>query len=289
MTKAERWFMYEMDPVLFATARLGMTVDTRQAAFLRSTAQEILLLWARQVGKTTGSAVKVTHKAIFSVGSLTLIVSATQRQAGIVQKRVLQFMRLLGHVKERWRELPDREAEIPEDYGGKLVRCSSLSLELANGSEVISVPANADTVRGYSPQLIVVDECRAVKDSVYYAVEPMRAVTRAQLVCCSSAGGQVGWFYEAWKDTGGAWWKSEITARECPRITSDFLDGQRRKLPDGMYQQEYENVFMAPEGALLTPEQLDAAQDERIEMVLQPFMSEGLSDVAEDETVEMVR
>ena len=156
---------------------------------------------------------------------------------------------------ETWKEIPGRDAEIPEDIeeGARMVRCSSLSMELANGSEVVSAPASPDTVRGYAPNGIIIDEGAYTNDEVYFALRPMRIRTKAQMVVMSSAGAQLGFFYEAWKREE-SWEKIEIRADECSWVTADELAKERKRLPEKIYQREYENRFLEPSGAVLTPE-----------------------------------
>jgi len=232
------WDVYSTSCSFFCEIALGYNVDDKRIErFLDTKEREVIALFSRQVGKTHGAAGKVVHKALFKKGSLSLIVSATQRQAGILQRRALMNMRKLDKGGE-WREVPGKSAEIPEDIGGKLVRCSSLSLELENGSEIISVPASADTVRGYAPDLVIIDEAAYTPDDVYFAVRPMMIRTKGQLCLMSSAGAMQGFFYDAWtKDAG--WEKLEIRADQCAWITADELQRERDRLPEKVFQLEY--------------------------------------------------
>lgn len=254
MTPADRWVVYSVFPSLFVQHRLGATPDDFQAKYLASSDDEIILLWSRQIGKTTTSAWKVTHRAVFVPKSLSLIVSATQRQAGILQRRVTESLRTINRG-EKWREVKSLDLpEDPVDENSRLVRCSVLSLELANGSEVVSVPASPDTVRGYSPNLIILDEAARIPDDVYEAVRPMRAATKAQLVLCSSAAGKRGFFYKAWVEGDKQWTRMEIKAKDCERIGAEFLKRERETLMPRMYAQEYENEFLSLQGAAIDME-----------------------------------
>src|SRR5512146_188457 len=106
--QAAKLVWYGVDCSSFCRDLLGYDVsDKRIAQFLDSQEREIALLWSRQVGKTQGASGKVTHKAIFYPGSLSLIVSASQRQATILQGRVLANIRKLGRP-ETWDEVSDR-------------------------------------------------------------------------------------------------------------------------------------------------------------------------------------
>ena len=289
MTKAEQALLYEMDCAYFAKERLGLNLSERRVRkFLNTEAPEVILLWSRQAGKTTGAAAKVTHKAIFYPGSLSLIVSATQRQAGILQGRVTKFMHQLRR-EGRWVKTGKTAVvyEDPLDTNSSMVRCSVLSMMLENGSEVVSVPASPETVRGYSPQLIVMDEAGMIPDEVYYAVRPMRIRTKAQLCIVSSAWAQMGFFYETWTKSTG-WEKSEVKAAECAWVSEEELAKEKREMPLNRYQREYENVFMPMQGALLPQETIDAMFDDETAMVVPAFVSRD-TDVLFDEEAEVVR
>jgi hypothetical protein len=280
MTSGERWFLYKHDCAAFSQKFLGLNVsEPRIERFLNTDAAEIIALFSRQVGKTTGAAAKATHGGMFKPGVdkdapwLALIVSATQRQGGILQKRVEHNFRMLSRG-ESWKEIPNREAEVPEyiGEGANLVRCSSMSLELENGAEVISAPASPDTVRGYSPNLIIMDEAAFSSDDVYQAVRPMRIRTKAQLVLMSSAGFQQGFFFDAWTK-GEDWLKIEIKADECSWVTAEELDKERRNLPLRVFQREYENRFMEREGAALSAEVISDMFSNEVEALME--MQEG--------------
>ena len=50
--------------------------------------------------------------------------------------------------------------------------------------------------------------------------------------------GKRGHFHDAWQE-GGDWHRVEIPATDCPRITSEFLQGERRELGEMWFRQEY--------------------------------------------------
>jgi hypothetical protein len=141
------------------------------------------------------------------------------------------------------------------------VQESALTLELANGSRVISLPGEEGTIRGYSGvRLLVIDEAALVSDELYRAVRPMLAVSKGRLVCLSTPHGKRGWFYESW--TGGeSWRRVKVRADECPRIEAAFLAEERRAIGDRWYRQEYECSFEDVIDAVFRQEDIDAALD----------------------------
>ena len=73
---------------------------------------------------------------------------------------------------------------------------SKLRMELANGSRILSLPSNEQTVRGYSADLIVLDEAARCDDDLISALAPMLGATGGTLVGLSTPYGKRGWYYE---------------------------------------------------------------------------------------------
>src|SRR5262245_1330230 len=70
-----------LDPALIA-ADCGLTLDPWQADLMRSTAPRVLMLCARQVGKSTVAGLIALSTAVTQAGALILLVSPSQRQSG---------------------------------------------------------------------------------------------------------------------------------------------------------------------------------------------------------------
>jgi hypothetical protein len=141
---------------------------------------------------------------------------------------------------------------------------SALRLELENGSRIVSLPGQEQTVRGYAGvSLLVVDEAARVPDGLYYSVRPMLAVSDGRLIALSTPFGNRGWFYEAWHSSE-AWKKWEIPASRCPRISEEFLEEERRVLGSWWFQQEYECKFLDAQTQLLKKEDVERMFDEDV-------------------------
>src|SRR5579875_2200335 len=119
--------------------------DPWQATLLRSPSDRILLLASRQSGKSTVAAALTLKTALLEPGSLCLLLSPTQRQSGeLFRAKVKQLYNALGRPV----------ATVQE---------SALTMELANGSRIISLPGEEGTVRGYSgARLLVLDEASRI-------------------------------------------------------------------------------------------------------------------------------
>ena len=215
-----------LDPVVFARERLDFEPDQWQAEVLRLSNKNTLLNCSRQAGKSTTTAIIALHTAVYKPGSLTLLGSPSLRQSRELFVKMTDFLKRL-----------ENPPPLEED--------NRLSVQLRNGSRVVSLPGTGETVRGFSaPDLIVEDEAAFVEDSFYRAVRPMLAVSGGRLILMSTPYGKRGHFFEAWKDGGPGWLKIEVTALQCPRISEEFLEKERREIGDLWFRQEYGCEFL---------------------------------------------
>jgi Terminase large subunit, T4likevirus-type, N-terminal len=233
-----------LDRVAFARA-LGLEPDGWQEELLRSTSERVLLNCSRQSGKSTISGVIALHRALYYPGSLVLCLAPALRQSQELFGKVLGFYRDLGR---------------PVSSQGE----RKLSLELENGSRIVTLPGSEKTIRGFSgTSLLVLDEAARVEDELYFAVRPMLAVSGGALMMLTTPYGKRGVFYEEW--TGGhGWERYEVPASECPRITEEFLDEERSSLPPFIFRQEYECSFEETDDQVFTTEMIDRAVTDEV-------------------------
>ena len=236
-------------------ADAGMPPDDWQAELLRQQWSRALLLVSRQSGKSQVAAAIALQTAFFRPGSLTLLLSPTQRQSGeLFKARLLPVYHALG------RPIPTASE-------------TALTLTLANGSRIISLPGEGDTIRGYSGvNLLVVDEAAKVPDSLYLTVRPMLATSRGRLICMSTPFGKRGFFYDAWYSQE-KWKRVNITADQCSRIPADFLAEERLALGERWYKQEYGCEFMEMTGSIFSGADIEALIEIPVQAV--PFLGRG--------------
>lgn len=207
-------------------------------------------------------------------------MSATQRQAGILQKWALWSLTKAAQTFElRWGKEYEVMEYDPED-GPQLVKRSVLSLELSNKSTIVSVPASEDSIRGYSPVMIIVDEDARVPDPVYNSIRPMRAAHPCQLILQSTGNGKRGHFYHECTGDDSIWFRITVPADRCPRITAEFLARERLKMTsEDMFQQEYFCKFIEAEGSLFTEEMINAMTivDTDIDRIARPWLPEDMN------------
>jgi hypothetical protein len=227
-------------------AEAGMPPDSWQRDLLRSYSDRVLMLITRQGGKSLTAAALALREALFRPPALVLLLSPTLRQSGELFRDKVR--RLYGAL-------------------GRPVACSqetALTMELVNGSRIISLPGEEETIRGYSGvRLLIIDEAARVDDGLYYSVRPMLATSRGKLVALSTPFGRRGWFYEAW--CGSApWHRVSVPATACPRIAADFLEEERLSLGQHWYSQEYLLEFRETTEAFFRQSDIDAMSDHTI-------------------------
>ena len=220
--------------------------DRWQEAALRADAQRLALNVTRQGGKSTVAAALACHAALRAPDALVLVVSPSLRQSGELFRKVLDVYGAAGRPVP-----PDSETR--------------LTLELANGSRVVSLPGKEGTIRGYSGvDLLVIDEASRVNDELYYATRPMLAVSNGRLVTLSTPFGARGWWHREWTEGGDTWRRFEVPAIDCPRISSQFLEEERRSMGPLFFASEYECRFVDTEDAVFGSDLIDAALDDSI-------------------------
>jgi hypothetical protein len=224
----------------FATNVLGFPLDSLQLQFLTSNAKLGILNCTRQWGKSTVSAVKALHVALTTSDAAVVVVAPTLKQSGELIRKIHSFLRRLG---------------IPS----KRVPTHPLSLALPNASRILALPSNEGSLRGYSAvDMLIIDEAARVGDEQYYAAGPMLAVRNGALWLLSTPYGERGFFWKEWAHGGSEWTRLTVIADDCPRITTEFLDRERRRLGSDWFRQEYECQFLAGEGFAFRRELLEA-------------------------------
>jgi len=202
------------------------------------------------------SAVLALHRALYHPGSLILCLAPALRQSQELFGKIAGFYKDLGR---------------PVAAQGE----RRLSLELENGSRIVTLPGTERTVRGFSGvDLLLLDEAARVEDALFYAVRPMLAVSAGALIMLSTPYGKRGVFFEEWTN-GEGWTRYEVPASKCPRIPPAFLEAERRSMPDWWFAQEYDCEFRETEDQLFTHEMIEGARDD----ALQEYRFDGEEDL----------
>ena len=233
MPSASDDLAYSLDPVLWAREVLGYHPDPWQADLLRSRSRKIILNCSRQSGKSTTCAALGLHESIYRRPSFGLVIAPSQDQSA---ELMMKFDEFRGAV------------ELPSDY---LSTDTKLAVKFANGNRFVARPGSEKTARSFSAvTLLLEDEAARVSDALYNSVRPMLAVSNGRHILMSTPFGKLNHFFKIWDQELDIWQWFEIPAEQCPRITKEFLEEEKRTNP--WFEQEYHCVFMESEGAIFS-------------------------------------
>jgi cytochrome c-type biogenesis protein CcmE len=244
-------------PVEFAVS-LGIVPDEWQVEVLASEHPRKILCCGRQTGKSTVGAVLAVHKALTCAGSTVLVVAPGERQAKLLFSKAASLYRQAGYP------LPAHSER-------------RTGLELSNGSIIEALPAVKRTTRGYSVDLLVVDEAAAVPDMDYHGILPALIATQGEQVLLSTPRGRRGFFHEIWHATprngyGGSddgprngygdrddWQRVMVRSDEVGRIREEDLEVFRHTMPEQFFRQEFYCEWLDTEGSLFSYDDIEIA------------------------------
>jgi len=217
-----------LDPSGILVAQ-GITPDAWQRAFLMDESPQSLLCCSRGAGKSRTTSAKALHRALFKPASLVLLLSRSQRQSG----------ELFRYVKEGYRAIGRPIA---------LAKETETQLEFANSSRIVCLPGKEETIRSYQGvSLLIIDEAARVPDDLYSSVRPMLGISQGQLVALTTPWGQRGWFWKEWS-SDAEWNRQRIQWQQCPRLTPEWIEQERRSQGESWIRQEYECSFESLSG-----------------------------------------
>lgn len=243
----------------------------------------------RQVGKTMSTAVKAVHFAFFApvlldtvTNECTIVIAApTQNQATIMFDRIRSLL-------------------INNDFlKGFIVRNTQTEMWVNfldnTGMSKIVTRATGETgvsLRGYSPHVIIADECSFIKTEILRAFLPSGMATQARVWLTSTPFSKSGYFFEACqnakpKNPEGMWTEFHVKSTENPLVQEDptFIE-EIKKLTREEYVQEVEGEFLDIGDALI-PNSLisDAVVDKVMKGNVRYFMGVDVARTGRDETV----
>ena len=226
------------DVVEFARS-VDLDPDPWQQEVITSTHPRKILCCGRQTGKSTVAAILAIHKALTQPGSTVLVVAPGERQAKLLFSKAASLYKQAGYP------LPAHSER-------------RTGLELSNGSVIEALPAVERTTRGYSVDLLVVDEAAAVPDMDYHGILPALIATRGEQVLLSTPRGRRGFFWELWHSDDD-WQRVMVRSDEVGRIREEDLEVFRATMPEQFFQQEFYCEWLDTEGSLFSYDDIQAA------------------------------
>jgi hypothetical protein len=118
-------------------------------------------------------------------------------------------------------------------------------IQLHNNSLIVALPCSEDLLRGYTADLIICDEAAFMpEETITQVMFPMLSTTNGTAIFLSTPWGKNHFFHKAYTNPNYSVHHAKST--ECPLITPEFLQEQKRNLPDEIYRSEYLAEFTEP-------------------------------------------
>ena len=209
-------------------------------------------LKSRQIGGSLGSAFEAVASCMDKPFTDWVVLSAGQRQS------------------EEWMLKGNRVARVVCDaLGMGTPDCRNSEVRFSNGSRILALPANPDTVRGYSANLVL-DEFAfherpdRIYEAIYPAISnPLRGELKIRII--STPAGRNSKFYEIWNKSNELKFVRHKTTihtaiEEGLPMNADEL---KRGLDDpDAWEQEYECEFVDAANVLLPYKLIDECVSE---------------------------
>lgn len=234
-------------PSAFAQQLVGQPLWEHQRELAECPARYRVVCAGRQVGKSRGVAIIALHRAFTQPGSFVLLVSAGETAS----------LRLLEECAALALNSPMLAGSVMDDHKTQLL--------LSNGSRIISVPASQRQIRGWSVDLLIIDEAGFVDNEIWRAAEPsIIARPGSQVILLSSPWGNFEHFFRRlWKqgtdspdaDVWAFHWPSSVS----PYISQEDLDKIQAREPSHYFNREYLAEWTDEAGAYFTTAELDNA------------------------------
>ncbi|MEM3765648.1 MAG: terminase family protein [Candidatus Bathyarchaeia archaeon] len=136
---------------------------------------------------------------------------------------------------------------------GSVLKSTRTMIHLKNGSRIIALPCGPDgaTLRGFTADLVVMDEAAFMpEDVIATVIFPMLATTNGTAIMLSTPWGRDHIFYRSFKNPN--YWSQHVRAEDCPLISKEFLEEQRKDIGELRYKMEYEAEFIEEENSFFS-------------------------------------
>lgn len=159
---------------------------------------------SRQIGKSFTSACEAVRDCQLHPGTLWVVLSAGERQSLEWMEKAKQWVKAFAMVMD-----------FIEEREGPQALMKSAEIRFANGSRIIALPANPDTARGYSGNIIL-DEFAIHRDgaaiwrSMYPSItNPLKRELKVRVM--STPKGEGNMFHQIWTKDGWSKHRTTIT------------------------------------------------------------------------------
>lgn len=178
-----------------------------QKEFILAKQKRKLWISSRQIGKSHTIAFLLAYEAIAKPNSVSLCISVNQVSAAEIIKKAKLFAEAILKLSN-----------------GKITYTDSFDkITFSNGSRIISLSSNVDGMRGWTANIVCIDECAFVQhlDEVMQAIAPTLSRNKnAKLILTSTPASKQSYFYQLFEQAcNDSNWYVQLTtilqAKEC--------------------------------------------------------------------------
>ncbi len=237
-----------------------------QSAFAANDSRFKIGLWARQTGKDHTCTAEAVIDCIHNPGTTWIILAASERQALESLSKAKDWADILQFRIHDYHESFGRDDFHGVQSLSSQLRLSRAEITWSNGSRLLALPANPQTVRGYSANLILTEfafheNADAIWRAIYPSISnPLRGGLK-KLRIISTPNGQTNKFAHLWvnaptlltsapprspRETSSAYFKSKITIHDAIKsgLPLDAAELQAGLNDPDAWSQEYLCEFM---------------------------------------------
>ena len=197
-------------------------------------------VWSRQVGKSFATAFEADLDCIQTPRTDWLVMSAGQRQSDEWMLKALAVARAC-----------ESGLAGTKDAGAAKFTASASEIRFANGSRILSLPANPDTARGYSANLVLDEFAMHEADrEVWAAIFPTitnELSGQKKIRVVSTPKGRGNKFAELWEEGGPQWSRHKVTLDDAiaAGLRVDKAALREGVADEDIWRQEYFCEFLA--------------------------------------------
>ncbi len=222
-------------------------------------------MWSRQTGKSFATAAEAVLDCIRHPGALWVVLSAGERQAIEWMRKAKQWVAIFNVILQSDEEIrPSEEAVLTRS-----------EITFPNGSRIIAIPANPDTARGYSANLVLDEFAIHEKPwdiwaAIYPSItNPLSGEKKLRIV--STPKGMGNKFADLWHKNDH-YSKHKVTIEDAVRMGLPVNLAELRAGVDDpdIWAQEYLCEFIDTTSVLLTYEAITACEVPKLDLSTVP-------------------
>jgi len=204
-----------------------------------------IVLTSRQTGKTITTASFLVHYLVFN----------GYKSVALVANKAKTAREILHRMKRMYEGLPFF-------LQPGVVEWNKSSVELGNGSTVVAGSTTSDTIRGFSFNMVMVDEAGFIDgfEDFYTSTYPVISSGKDTKIILISTPNGINLFYKLWKEANlghNTFHPSRVDWHEVPHYDEEWKEETIKNIGQKRFDQEYGNKFYGSSGTLIDGSKLE--------------------------------